>query len=147
MKWIGLCENHGIIGKSMETIENHWKSLEFNENHWNVLESFKLMGNHWNRWEMLKLLENAFTGLRRETVCRKKWEIPDSIRRKCSRGKTVCRKKWEILDVIRRKCFSQTVPSTYYELSRGNCICVGNFMYRPEASWELVCNYKSTRFV
>ena len=49
-------------------------------------------------------------------MCRKKWEILDSIRRKCYGGETVCRKKWEILDSIRRKCYG---ASPYSQLLSG----------------------------
>ena len=86
------------------------ESLEFIENQWQSLEIIGIVGN----------VENAFTGLRRETVCRKKWGILDAIRRKCSGGKTVCRKKWEILDSIRRKCYG---ASPYSQLLSGAQIC------------------------
>ena len=49
-------------------------------------------------------------------MCRKKWEILDSIRRKCYGGETVCRKKWKILDSIRRKCYG---ASPYSQLLSG----------------------------
>ncbi len=54
--------------------------------------------------------------VRSETVCRKKWGILDSIRRKCYGGKTVCRKKWEILGSIRRKYYGAAPlqPTTFW---------------------------------
>ena len=80
--------------------------MKNNENHWNSMEFIGFLRRETvcrKKWEIPDAIHRKCSG--RKTVCRKKWEIPDAIHRKCSGGKTVCRKKWEILNLVHRKCY------------------------------------------